>query len=109
MKTTVLVTGGCGYIGSHVTRQLTEAGYRAIVIDDLSTGSRDALLHGEKLIVGDVGDEKLLRNVFASHTVTAVLHFAGSIVVPESVADPLGYYRNNTMNALKLLHVMQEF
>ncbi len=99
----ILVTGGCGYIGSHVTRQLSEAGHKVRVIDDLSTGFADALLHGEGLIRGDVGDPKVLESAFNMGPVDAVLHFAASIVVPESVADPLKYYRNNTVATIRLL------
>jgi UDP-glucose 4-epimerase len=102
-----LVTGGCGYIGSHVTRQLSEAGYQVTVLDNLSTGFPDALLHGETLVVADLNDEAALESLFSRHAFSAVLHFAASIVVPESVADPLGYYRNNTAGTLSLLQACQ--
>ncbi len=98
----VLVTGGAGYIGSHAVRQLTETGYNVTVIDNLSTGFKESFLHGENLIVGDIGNEKLLREIFAAGKFEAVLHFAGSIIVPESVRDPAKYYKNNTMNTLLL-------
>ena len=101
----VLVTGGCGYIGSHVTRQLSEAGYKVVVVDDLSTGFEDSLIHGEKFYAGDVGDEALLEKIFNAHEIVSVLHFAGSIVVPESVAEPLKYYENNTAKTVRLLKV----
>lgn len=104
----VLVTGGCGYIGSHVTRQLSEAGLRVVVLDDLSTGYRDALLHGEKLVVGSTGDQPLVKKLLADHQIDAILHFAASIVVPESVAEPVKYYTNNTINTLKLIAVASE-
>jgi UDP-glucose 4-epimerase len=103
VKKSVLLTGGCGYIGSHVARQLSEAGHDVIVIDDLSTGDSQALLHGEQLYVGSVGDAATLERVFAEHAIEAVFHFAASIVVPESVTSPLAYYRNNTCNAVALL------
>ncbi len=101
-KARVLVTGGAGYIGSHVVKQLGEAGHGVTVLDNLSTGRREAVLSGE-LIVGDLGDYTLLDSVFRQGQFDAVMHFAGSIVVPESVTDPLKYYSNNTANTLKLL------
>lgn len=101
--TKVLVTGGCGYIGSHVVKALTEAKFEVLVLDNLSTGFADALLYGEPLIVGDVGDRQLLDQIFADHQIAAVLHFAASIVVPESVSAPLKYYQNNTCNLVNLL------
>lgn len=99
----VLVTGGCGYIGSHVVRQLSEAGYRIVVYDNLSTGFADSLLFGEELIVGDLADTERLDAVFRRYDVQTVLHFAAAIVAPESVAYPLQYYTNNTRNTLNLL------
>lgn len=104
----VLVTGGAGYIGSHVVRQLGEAGHDIVVYDNLSTGYRWAVTYGE-LVVGDVGDEQALRQLFEAHDFEAVLHFAANIVVPESVADPLKYYGNNTRNTLNLLKVIDRF
>jgi len=102
------VTGGCGYIGSHVTRQLSEAGYRVTVIDDLSRGFPGSLLHGERLVEGDIRDSALLDRAFASGKFSAVLHFAASIVVPDSVARPLEYYDNNTLGTLRLLQACQK-
>lgn len=99
---TILVTGGAGYIGSHVVRQLGERGERIVVLDNLSTGFRSAVLHGE-LVVGDTGDEALVTRLLEQHGIDAVLHFAAHIVVPESVANPLKYYRNNTANTRTLL------
>jgi UDP-glucose 4-epimerase len=98
----ILVTGGCGYIGSHVVKQLVEAGERVVVIDDLSTGFVDALVGGE-LVIGDSGDIALVRRVLREHAVDTVMHFAAKIVVPDSVADPLGYYAANTMASRNLL------
>ena len=92
---TILVTGGAGYIGSHVVRQLGEAGERIVVLDDLSTGFRQAVLYGE-LVVGNTGDAACLDELFARHDIDTVMHFAAHTVVPESVSDPLKYYRNNT-------------
>jgi UDP-glucose 4-epimerase len=100
---TVLVTGGAGYIGSHVVRQLSEAGHEVIVYDNLATGFADALILREKLIVGDLADSERLEMVFQNHRIDAVLHFAASIVAPESVTDPLKYYANNTANTLQLI------
>ena len=99
---TILVTGGAGYIGSHVVRQLGESGEKIVVLDDLSTGFRQAVLHGD-LVVGNTGDAKVLTKLFASHDIDTVMHFAAHTVVPESVADPLKYYRNNTCASRTLL------
>ena len=101
---TVLVTGGAGYIGSHMVHALEEAGESVVVIDNLSTGFREFLPDGIPLLVGDAGDERLVGNIIAQHKVESIIHFAGSIVVPESMRDPLGYYRNNTMTTRNLLN-----
>jgi UDP-glucose 4-epimerase len=94
-RKTILVTGGAGYIGSHVVRQLGEAGERIVVLDDLSTGFRQAVLHGE-LIVGSTADRASLDALFDRFEIDTVMHFAAHLVVPESVAQPLKYYANNT-------------
>lgn len=104
----VLVTGGAGYIGSHVVKQLGAAGHDIIVYDNLSTGYEWAVTCGE-LIVGDLADVEKLDDVFKAHKFEAVLHFAAHIVVPESVENPLKYYRNNTRNTLNLLGVMEKY
>ncbi|MCG8519594.1 MAG: UDP-glucose 4-epimerase GalE [Pseudomonadales bacterium] len=104
----VLVTGGAGYIGSHVVRQLGEAGHDIIVFDNLSTGYAWAVTHGE-LVVGDLADEDAIDALFRDHQFEAVLHFAAHIVVPESVANPLKYYRNNTRNTLNLLAAIDRY
>ncbi len=101
-KKTILVTGGAGYIGSHVVRQLGEAGHHIIVLDNLSTGFREAVLHGE-LMEGDTGDRPFITQLLREHDIESVLHFAAHIVVPESVSDPLKYYGNNTCNTRNLL------
>jgi UDP-glucose 4-epimerase len=100
---TVLVTGGAGYIGSHMVYELVAAGERVVVLDRLSTGFRWAVAPEATLVVGDIGDQALVERIVAEHSVTAVIHFAGSIVVPESVADPLGYYLNNTVKSRALI------
>ncbi len=102
-RATVVVTGGAGYIGSHAVLALREAGWPVAVIDDLSTGFRWAVPGDVAFYEGDVGDEALLGRIFAENTPCAVMHFAGSVVVPESVADPLKYYRNNTANSRTLI------
>jgi UDP-glucose 4-epimerase len=98
----ILVTGGAGYIGSHVVRQLGEAGESVVTLDNLCTGFESAVLHGE-LVVGDTGDAELLDRLFSRHDIDTVMHFAAHTIVPESVADPLKYYRNNTANSRTLL------
>jgi UDP-glucose 4-epimerase len=101
---TVLVTGGAGYIGSHTVRALVEAGESVVVIDDLSTGFSTFLPEGIPLFIGDAADENLVEGVIASHGVNSIIHFAGSVVVPDSMRDPLAYYRNNTMTTRNLLN-----
>jgi UDP-glucose 4-epimerase len=100
---TVLVTGGAGYIGSHMVHALVDAGERAVVLDNLSTGFDWAVAEGVPIVVGETGDQPLVAKLIAEHEVDAVIHFAASIVVPDSVADPLGYYRNNTVNSRALI------
>jgi UDP-glucose 4-epimerase len=93
---TVLVTGGAGYIGSHMVWALIDAGEDVVVLDRLSTGFRWALAPEARFYLGDVGDTEVLSRIFRENSITSIIHFAGSIVVPESVADPLSYYENNT-------------
>jgi UDP-glucose 4-epimerase len=100
--TTILVTGGAGYIGSHVARQLGERGEKLVVLDNLSTGYRGAVLHGA-YVEGDTGDAALVAKTLAEHEIDTVMHFAAHIQVPESVANPLKYYRNNTASTRTLL------
>jgi UDP-glucose 4-epimerase len=100
---TVLVTGGAGYIGSHMVRALADAGESVVVIDNLSTGFSNFLPDSVPLFIGDAGDENLVEGVIAQHRVESIIHFAGSVVVPDSMRDPLGYYRNNTMTTQSLL------
>ena len=102
----ILVTGGAGYIGSHVVRQLTQRGERVVVLDNLSTGFADAVI-GAELVVGDMADRALVDGVLAAHGVDTVMHFAAHTVVPESVADPLKYYGNNTCGTRSLLAACQ--
>src|SRR5690606_15794911 len=105
-KGSILVTGGAGYIGSHVVRQLGERGEQLVVLDNLSTGFREAVLHGE-FVLGDTGDIALVERLLREHKISAVMHFAAHIVVPESVTDPLKYYHNNTANTRCLLACCQ--
>jgi UDP-glucose 4-epimerase len=102
-KPSVLVTGGAGYIGSHAVLALQDAGWPVAVIDNLTTGFRFALPEGVPLYEGDIADAELLARIFAEQGTGAIMHFAGSIVVPESVADPLKYYHNNTAKSRALI------
>ncbi|MDB5574634.1 MAG: galE [Tardiphaga sp.] len=101
---TVLVTGGAGYIGSHTVHALVDAGESVVVVDNLSTGFSAFIPEGVPLFIGDAADESLVENVIAAHRVDSIIHFAGSVVVSESMRDPLGYYRNNTMTTRSLLN-----
>ncbi|MDQ7016202.1 MAG: UDP-glucose 4-epimerase GalE [Gammaproteobacteria bacterium] len=103
----ILVSGGAGYIGSHVVRQLGEAGERIVVLDNLSTGFAEAVLYGE-LVVGDTGDQALVRKLLKDYDVESVIHFAAHTVVPESVSNPLKYYGNNTCCTRNLLECCDE-
>jgi UDP-glucose 4-epimerase len=109
MSDTILVSGGCGYIGSHVVRQLTESGRKVVVYDNLSTGFRDALTLGEELVEGDMADREGLVDLFHRFRFTTVLHFAAAIIAPESVSKPLKYYGNNTRNTLGLLETCVKY
>jgi UDP-glucose 4-epimerase len=100
---TVLVTGGAGYIGSHMVLALIDAGEDVVVLDDLSTGFKRAVHPKAKLVIGDVADEKLVASLIKENGINAVIHFAARIVVPDSVADPLGYYLANTVKTRALL------
>lgn len=99
----VLVTGGAGYIGSHMVWELVDAGEDVVVLDRLSTGFEWAVAPEAKLVVGDIADQALVASLIETHGIDAIIHFAGSIVVPESVADPLGYYENNTCKSRALI------
>ena len=99
----VLVTGGAGYIGSHAVLALKDAGWPVAVIDDLSTGFRFAVPDGVPFYEGDIADGKLLARIFAEQGTKAIMHFAGSIIVPESVENPLKYYDNNTAKSRTLV------
>lgn len=100
---TILVTGGAGYIGSHMCWLLHDAGEKIVVLDDFSTGFQWALPGDVKVYEGDVGDQDLLRSIFKAEDVDSVIHFAGSIIVPESVENPLKYYHNNTAKSRSLI------
>ena len=99
----ILVTGGAGYIGSQMVHELVEAGESVVVLDNLSTGHRWAVAAGVPLVVGESGDQPLVTRLIREHGIEAIVHFAASIVVPDSVRDPLGYYRNNTVNSRALI------
>ncbi|HEY7383633.1 MAG TPA: UDP-glucose 4-epimerase GalE [Beijerinckiaceae bacterium] len=105
---TVLVTGGAGYIGSHMVLALLDAGEKVVVVDNLSTGFWWALPQEVPLVVGDMGDQALIAKTVREHEVDAIAHFAAKIVVPDSVADPLGYYLNNTVKSRALIEAAVE-
>ena len=100
---TVLVTGGAGYIGSHMVHALADAGERVVVLDNLSTGFDWAIPKAVPLVIGETGDQALVGRMITEHGIDAIIHFAASIVVPDSMSDPLGYYRNNTANSRSLI------
>jgi len=100
---TVLVTGGAGYIGSHMVLELADAGESVVVLDNLSTGFRWAVTGPASLVVGDTGDQALVSRLIRQHHIESIIHFAASVVVPDSVRDPLGYYLNNTANTRALI------
>ncbi len=100
---TILVTGGAGYIGSHMVYALLDAGERVVVLDNLSTGFDWAVAKGVPLVVGESGDQELVAKIIRDHDIDAIIHFAASVVVPDSVRDPLAYYRNNTVNSRALI------
>lgn len=104
----ILITGGAGYIGSHVVKALGSLGYKLIIYDNLSTGHKEAITYGE-LVEGDLGDKQKLEDLFEASKFDAVLHFAGSIVVPESVSNPLKYYQNNTVNSHFLISLCHKY
>src|SRR3954471_5453042 len=99
----VLVTGGAGYIGSHAVLALLDAGWQVAVIDNLTTGFEWAVARQATLVEGDIADQPLVAKLIAEHGIGAIIHFAGSIIVPESVADPLKYYENNTVKSRALI------
>jgi UDP-glucose 4-epimerase len=100
---TILVTGGAGYIGSHMVHALVDAGESVVVLDNLSTGFRFLIPCTVPFVTGSTGDRDLVDGLIRSHGITSIVHFAASIVVPDSIRDPLGYYRNNTLNTCQLL------
>src|SRR5688572_16088350 len=104
---TVLVTGGAGYVGSHAAKALRRAGYQTVVYDNLSAGHGDAAL-GAPLVVGDIADTAAIRRAIKESGATAVMHFAAWLSVPDSVRDPIGYYRNNVLGTLSTLEAMAE-
>jgi len=99
----VLVTGGAGYIGSHMTLELVDKGEQVVVLDNLVTGVRAQVSEKATFVEGDIADKDLVRDILKTHKVEAVIHFAGSVVVPESVEDPLKYYSNNTAKSRDLI------
>lgn len=104
----ILVSGGAGYIGSHAVLALLDRGWRVVVVDNLSTGFRWAVPSQAVFVEGDIGNAALMRDVIRAHEITAIFHFAGSVVVPESVANPLKYYRNNTAASASLISAAVE-
>ncbi len=109
MNETILVTGGAGYIGSHAVKQLVNAGYDVIVIDNLSTGHIDAVDKKAKLVIGDVRDLGLLDTIFSRNNIAGVMQFAGKIIVPESVSHPLSYFDDNFTAVISILRAMRKY
>lgn len=107
-RAAVLVTGGAGYIGSHVVYALLDSGHRPVVLDDLSAGRREFVAAEAAFVEGDVGDRALVGRLIREHGIEAVIHLAGSTVVPESVARPLPYYDNNVVRAWSLIAASAE-
>ncbi|MCB9062380.1 MAG: UDP-glucose 4-epimerase GalE [Halobacteriovoraceae bacterium] len=107
MSDKILVTGGAGYIGSHVIKLLNKQNYEIVILDNLSTGRKESVLSG-KLIVGDICDNKLVSEIIKKNNIKSVLHFAGSIIVPESVTNPIKYYQNNTIKSFELIKTCVE-
>ena len=99
----ILVTGGAGYIGSHMVYELADAGEQVVVLDNLSTGFQWAVAEDVPLIVGETGDQTLVGRIIREYGIDSIIHFAASVVVPDSVRDPLAYYRNNTSNSRALI------
>lgn len=108
MVNTVLVTGGAGYIGSHTTRHLLDAGYQVVVLDNLYSGFKHAVADAAEFVEGDAGDVQLVTSLIKKHNITAAVHFAGYVVVPESVADPMKYYSNNSVVSKNLMNTCQQ-
>lgn len=106
--TKILLTGGAGYIGSHVLKQLLEANHEVVIIDNLSTGYKENILGGTHIEM-DLSDHEKLEDIIKKEKFSACFHFAGSIVVPESIQDPLKYYKNNTLNSLRLIELCQKY
>ena len=104
----VLITGGAGYIGSHAVLAFAAAGHPVVVLDDLTAGRREAMPDNVPFIAGDAGDADLVAGIIREHAIGAVIHFAGSVIVPESVSDPLKYYRNNTAVSRALIQTCLE-
>src|SRR5262249_871137 len=104
----VLVTGGAGYIGSQMVHELIDAGERVVALDNLSTGHRSAVPEAAPLVIGETGDQAIVRRLIRENEVATIIHFAAPVVVPDSVRDPLGYYRNNTVNSRALIETAIE-
>jgi UDP-glucose 4-epimerase len=101
----ILITGGAGYIGSHMVYELADRGEQPVVIDDFSSGFEWAIPSGVPVLVADIGDQRRVAPFIAKHGISEIIHFAASVVVPESVAEPLRYYRNNTANSRSLFEI----
>ena len=105
MQKTILVTGGAGYIGSHTALELLDNGWNVVVVDNLSTGNKKLVPQNAVFYHADIADSETIIDIIKRHNITAIMHFAGSIIVPESVGNPLKYYNNNTLNSYKLIDV----
>src|SRR5438552_3730374 len=104
----VLVSGGAGFIGGHVILALLDHGFNPIILDDLSTGCHSLVPHNVPLVIGDIGNRELVADVIRKNEIDTIFHFAGKIIVSESVSKPLAYYHSNTVNSLSLMQVAVE-
>ena len=108
MTKTIMVTGGAGYIGSHTALELLDNGWKVIIVDNLSTGNRKLVPEQAIFYHVDINDSQAITDIIKKHSINAIMHFAGSVIVSESVGNPLKYYYNNTINSFKLIDIAKQ-